>query len=219
MTLRINSLAPDFCAESTQGEIQFHNWIGEGWAVLFSHPKDFTPVCTTELAAAAQMLPHFAARQCKLIGVSVDSLADHLLWKKDIEDIQNCVVDFPLIADENLAVAKLYQMLPECEDGLAGARKAADNATVRTVYIVGPDKKIKMMMTYPMTTGRNFNEILRALDSIQLTSRHQVATPVNWVLGDHVIIVPSVGDDEARQLFANEWIAVKPYLRLVPQPK
>lgn len=218
MTLRINSIAPDFNADTTQGTISFHDWIGDGWAVLFSHPKDFTPVCTTELGYMAGMADEFAKRQCKIIGLSVDPVASHLEWEKDIEETQGHAVNYPMIGDPDLEVAKLYNMLPEDEDGGSDGRTAANNATVRSVFIVGPDKRIKLMLTYPMTTGRNFDEILRVLDSIQLTSEHKVATPVNWRDGDDVIIVPSVSDEEAKQQHPQGWKTVKPYLRLVKQP-
>jgi len=219
MSLRINDTAPDFMAETTQGTIKFHQFIGDGWVVLFSHPKDFTPVCTTELGSAAGMAAEFAKRSCKLIGLSVDSLEDHMNWQKDIEETQGHKVKYPLIADTDLKIAKLYNMLPAEEPGTARGRTAADNATVRSVFIIGPDKKIKLMMTYPMTTGRNFNEILRALDSIQLTAKHKIATPCNWRPGEDVIISPAVKDEEAKKLFPEGWKTLKPYLRLVKQPR
>jgi len=218
MSLRINDEAPDFMAETTHGTIKFHQFIGDGWAILFSHPKDFTPVCTTELGSAAAMAPEFAKRNCKLIGLSIDSVSDHRKWEKDIEETQGHKVDYPLIADSDLKIAKLYNMLPAEEEGTAEGRTAANNATVRSVFIVGPDKKIKLMMTYPMTTGRNFNEILRALDSIQLTTEYKVATPANWKPGEDVIIVPTVTDDEAKKIYTSGWKTLKPYLRLVKQP-
>lgn len=218
MTLRINSEAPDFEADTTEGRIRFHEWIGDGWAILFSHPKDFTPVCTTELGYMAGLADEFAARNCKIIGLSVDSVADHEAWKGDIEETQGHAVNYPLIGDPDLTVAKLYDMLPEAEGVAAEGRSAADNATVRSVFVIGPDKRIKAMLTYPMSTGRNFDEVLRILDSCQLTARHQVATPVNWKQGDDVIIVPAVSDEEAREKFPEGWQAPKPYLRIVPQP-
>ncbi len=219
MTLRINSEAPDFTAETTQGTIRFHDWIGDGWAVLFSHPKDFTPVCTTELGYLAGLTEDFAKRNCKIVGLSVDSVDDHKAWLKDIEETQGHAVTFPLIGDTDLSVAKLYDMLPEDAGDSAQGRTAVDNQTVRTVYLVGPDKKIKAMLSYPMSSGRNFDEILRLLDSCELTSLHQVATPVNWKQGEDVIIVPSVSDEEAKKRFPKGWRAPKPYLRIVPPPK
>ncbi len=219
MSLRINDEAPNFIAETTQGSIDFHEWIGDGWAILFSHPKDFTPVCTTELGYMAGLKPEFDKRNTKIIGLSVDPVSRHLEWEKDIEETQGHKVTYPMIGDPELKVAKLYDMLPAAVDGSAEARTAADNATVRSVFVVGPDKKIKMMLTYPMSTGRNFDEVLRVLDSIQLTARHKVATPVNWKHGEDVIIVPSVSDDEAKDRFPGGWKTVKPYLRVVPQPK
>ena len=219
MSLRINDTAPDFTAATTQGTIDFHNWIGDGWAILFSHPKDFTPVCTTELGYMAKLAPEFAKRNCKIIGLSVDPVDNHARWAKDIEETQGYAVNYPMIGDNDLAVAKLYNMLPADESGTAEGRTAATNATVRSVFIVGPDKKIKLMLIYPMTTGRNFDEILRVLDSMQLTAKHKVATPVNWQNGDDVIIVPSVSDEEAKGLFAQGWKTLKPYLRLTKQPR
>ncbi len=219
MTLRINSEAPDFTAETTQGTIRFHDWIGDGWAVLFSHPKDFTPVCTTELGYLAGLTEDFAKRNCKIVGLSVDSVDDHKAWLKDIEETQGHAVTFPLIGDTDLSVAKLYDMLPEDAGDSAQGRTAVDNQTVRTVYLVGPDKKIKAMLSYPMSSGRNFDEILRLLDSCELTALHQVATPVNWKQGEDVIIVPSVSDEEAKKRFPKGWRAPKPYLRIVPPPK
>ncbi|WP_022949499.1 peroxiredoxin [Methylohalobius crimeensis] len=218
MALRINDEAPNFTAETTHGPINFHDYINDGWAILFSHPKDFTPVCTTELGYMAGLEAEFAKRNCKVIGLSVDSVEDHLNWEKDIEETQGHRVGYPMIADTDLAVAKLYNMLPADESGTSEGRTAATNATVRSVFIIGPDKKIKMMMTYPMTSGRNFDEILRVLDSIQLTSRHKVATPVNWNNGDDVIIVPTVSDEEAKSIFPEGFKTLKPYLRLVKQP-
>ncbi len=219
MTLRINSEAPDFTAETTQGTIRFHDWIGDGWAVLFSHPKDFTPVCTTELGYLAGLTEDFAKRNCKIVGLSVDSVDDHKAWLNDIEETQGHAVTFPLIGDTDLSVAKLYDMLPEDAGDSAQGRTAVDNQTVRTVYLVGPDKKIKAMLSYPMSSGRNFDEILRLLDSCELTALHQVATPVNWKQGEDVIIVPSVSDEEAKKRFPKGWRAPKPYLRIVPPPK
>lgn len=218
MSLRINDEAPNFTAATTQGSINFHNWIGEGWAILFSHPKDFTPVCTTELGYMAKLEPEFAKRNCKIIGLSVDPVDDHTKWAKDIEETQGSAVNYPMIGDSDLAVAKLYNMLPADEAGTSEGRTAATNATVRSVFIIGPDKKIKLMLTYPMSTGRNFDEILRVLDSMQLTAKHKVATPVNWKNGDDVIIVPSVSDDDAKKMFPEGWKTVKPYLRTVKQP-
>ena len=218
MSLRINDEAPDFTAATTEGTINFHEWIGDSWAVLFSHPKDFTPVCTTELGAMAGLAPDFAKRNCKVIGLSVDPVENHKNWAKDIEETQGNTVNFPMIGDTDLAVSKLYNMLPAGESGTCEGRTAATNATVRSVFIIGPDKKIKLMLTYPMTTGRNFDEILRVLDSMQLTVEHKVATPANWKNGDDVIIVPSVSDDEAKGMFPEGWKTVKPYLRLVKQP-
>ena len=218
MSLRINDTAPDFTAQTTQGSINFHQWIGDSWAILFSHPKDFTPVCTTELGYMAKIEPEFTKRNCKLIGLSVDPVENHSNWAKDIEETQGHAVKYPMIGDTDLAVAKLYNMLPADEAGTADGRTAATNATVRSVFIVGPDKKIKLMLTYPMTTGRNFDEILRVLDSMQLTAKHKVATPANWKNGDDVIIAGSVSDDEAKKIYPAGWKAVKPYLRVVKQP-
>jgi alkyl hydroperoxide reductase subunit AhpC len=219
MGLRIGDEAPDFTAETTEGPIRFHEWIGDGWAVLFSHPKDFTPVCTTELGYLAKLQPEFAKRNCKVIGLSIDSVDDHRRWAGDIEETQGAKLNYPLIGDTDLTVAKLYDMIHPNASGDASTRKAPDNATIRSVFIIGPDKKIKLMITYPMSTGRDFNEVLRVLDSCQLTARHQVATPVNWRSGEEVIIVPSVSDDDARKKFPDGWKALKPYLRIVPQPK
>ncbi len=218
MALSINSEAPNFKAATTQGEIDFHEWIGDGWAILFSHPKDFTPVCTTELGYMAKLEPQFAKRNCKIIGLSVDPVDNHEKWAKDIEETQGAKVNYPMIGDSDLKVAKLYNMLPADEAGTSEGRTAATNATVRSVFIIGPDKKIKLMLTYPMTTGRNFDEILRVLDSMQLTVKHKVATPVNWKNGEDVIIVPSVSDDDAKSMFPGGWKTIKPYLRLVKQP-
>ena len=219
MALRINDEAPDFTADTTQGTINFHEWIGNGWAILFSHPKDFTPVCTTELGYMAKLEPEFTKRNCKIIGLSVDPVDNHSKWVRDIEETQGYAVNYPMIGDSDLAVAKLYNMLPADEAGSSEGRTAASNATVRSVFIIGPDKKIKLMLTYPMTTGRNFDEILRVLDSMQLTAKHKVATPVNWKNGEDVIIVPSVSDEEAKGMFAEGWKTLKPYLRLVKQPR
>ena len=219
MTLRINAQAPNFTAETTQGRIDFHDWIGDGWAVLFSHPKDFTPVCTTELGYMAGLQPEFAKRNCKIIGLSVDPVDNHAAWSKDIEETQGHKVTYPLIGDPELNVAKLYDMLPAEAGDAAEGRTAADNATVRSVFLIGPDKGIKAMLTYPMSTGRNFDEVLRLLDSCQLTAKHKVATPVNWKQGEDVIIVPAVSDEEAKAKFPDGWKAPKPYLRIVPQPE
>lgn len=218
MSLRINDTAPDFTAETTQGKIRFHEWIGDGWAILFSHPKDFTPVCTTELGYMAKIEPEFTRRNCKLIGLSVDPVDNHTRWASDIEETQGHRPKYPMIGDTDLAVAKLYNMLPADEPGTAEGRTAATNATVRSVFVIGPDKKIKLMMTYPMTTGRNFDEILRVVDSMQMTAKHKVATPVNWKQGEDVIIAGSVSDDDAKTLFPQGWKAPKPYLRIVKQP-
>ncbi len=218
MTLRINSEAPDFTAESTEGTIRFHEWIGDGWAVLFSHPKDFTPVCTTELGYLASLKDEFAKRNCKILGLSVDPVDDHNAWLKDIQDATGHAVNYPLIGDPDLRVAKLYDMLPADAGETAEGRTPADNATVRTVFLIGPDKKIRAMLIYPMSSGRNFDEILRLLDSNQLTEMHKVATPVNWKPGEDVIIVPSVSDEQAKKMFPDGWEAPKPYMRIVPQP-
>ena len=219
MTLRINSEAPNFTAQSTQGTITLHEWMGNGWAVLFSHPKDFTPVCTTELGYVAGLKPEFDKRNCKIIGLSVDGVTDHEKWSEDIRETQGHAVNYPLIGDHDLQVAKAYDMLPEGAGSTSQGRTAADNATVRSVFIIGPDKKIKAMLTYPMSTGRNFDEVLRLLDSCQLTAKHKVATPVNWKQGEDVIIVPAVSDAEAKQTYPGGWKSPKPYLRIVPQPK
>ena len=218
MALRINSEAPDFVAQTTQGEISFHDWIGDGWAILFSHPKDFTPVCTTELGYMAGLEPEFKARNCKVIGLSVDPVHNHAEWAKDIEETQGNVVNYPLIGDPSLNVAKLYDMLPENAGDTSEGRTPVDNATVRSVFVIGPDKTIKAMLTYPMSTGRNFDEVLRLLDSCQLTANHQVATPVNWKHGEDVIIVPAVSDEEAKERYPDGWESPKPYIRIVPQP-
>lgn len=219
MSLRINDQAPNFTAQTTQGEINFHDWIGDSWAVLFSHPKDFTPVCTTELGYVAGLEDKFAARNTKVIGLSIDPVDNHSEWAKDIEETQGHPVKFPMIADTDLNVAKLYSMFPADESGSAEGRTALTNATVRSVFIIGPDKNIKLMMTYPMTTGRNFDEILRVIDSMQLTAQHKVATPANWKDGEDVIIVPAVSDAEAAEKYPDGWETVKPYLRIVKQPK
>jgi alkyl hydroperoxide reductase subunit AhpC len=219
MSLRINDTAPDFQAQTTQGPIQFHQWVGDSWAILFSHPKDFTPVCTTELGYMARIEPEFTKRNTKLIGLSIDPVDNHARWVSDIEETQGATVKYPMIGDTDLKVAKLYNMLPAEEPGSFEGRTAATNATVRSVFIIGPDKKIKLMMTYPMTTGRNFDEILRALDSMQMTAKHKVATPVNWKHGEDVIIAGSVSDDDAKKLFPDGWKAPKPYLRIVKQPR
>jgi len=218
MSLRLNDIAPDFLADTTQGTIQFHEWIGDGWAILFSHPKDFTPVCTTELGYMARLAPEFAQRNCKVIGLSVDPVESHLKWETDIEETQGYAVNYPMIGDPELAIAKLYDMLPAEEPGTSEGRTALKNQTVRSVFIIGPDKKIKLNLTYPMTTGRNFHEILRVLDSMQLTALHRVATPVNWQDGEDVIIVPAVSDAEAKEVYPEGWKTLKPYLRYVPQP-
>jgi alkyl hydroperoxide reductase subunit AhpC len=218
MSLRINDEAPNFTAETTQGPIDFHQWIGNGWAVLFSHPKDFTPVCTTELGYMARLQPEFAKRNCKIIGLSVDPVTSHSKWAQDIAETQGYAVEYPMIGDPELKVAKLYGMLPADAGNTSEGRTAANNATVRTVFVIGPDKKIKLMLMYPMTTGRNFDEILRALDSIQLTARHRVATPANWKDGDKVIITGAVSDEEAKTLYPQGWETPKPYLRIVDQP-
>ena len=217
--LRINEEAPNFQINTTHGEINFHNWIGDGWAVLFSHPKDFTPVCTTELGTLAKMADEFKSRNCKIIGLSVDSIDDHHSWKNDIEDVAGATLSYPLIADENLEVAKLYNMLPIKIEGNASDRTAVDNLTVRSVFLIGPDKRIKMSLTYPMSSGRDFFEILRVLDSCQLTANYKVATPANWKSGDDVIIVPAVDNEEAKKLFPEGWTTVKPYLRTLPDPR
>ena len=219
MTLRINGEAPNFTAETTEGSINFHEWIGDGWAILFSHPKDFTPVCTTELGYMAGLNSEFKKRNCKVVGLSVDPVTDHQKWSKDIEETQGHAVNYPLIGDPELNVAKAYDMLPEGAGSTSQGRTATDNATVRSVFVIGPDKKIKATLTYPMSTGRNFDEVLRLLDSCQLTSKHTVATPVNWRPGQDVIIPPSVNDEQAKAKFPGGWKTLKPYLRVVPQPK
>ena len=219
MSIRLNETAPDFQAETTQGPISFHEWIGDGWAILFSHPKDFTPVCTTELGYMAKLEPEVQKRNCKIIGLSVDPVENHSKWAADIEETQGHAVKYPMIGDRDLSIAKLYDMLPASETGTSEGRTAATNATVRSVFIIGPDKKVKLTLTYPMTTGRNFDEILRVLDSMQLTSAHKVATPVNWKNGEDVIIAGSVTDDEAKQKYPEGWKSPKPYIRIVPQPQ
>jgi alkyl hydroperoxide reductase subunit AhpC len=218
MSLRINDVAPNFTAKTTQGTIDFHTWIGESWAVLFSHPKDFTPVCTTELGYMARIEPEFKKRNVKIIGLSVDPVDSHEKWAKDIEETQGARPNYPMIGDPELAVSKAYNMLPAEEPGTSDGRTPAANATVRTVFVIGPDKRIKLMLTYPMTTGRNFDEVLRVIDSMQLTAQHKVATPVNWKQGDDVIIAGSVNDEDAKKLFPQGWKAPKPYLRIVKQP-
>jgi len=219
VSLRINDEAPNFQAVTTQGPIDFHQWIGDGWAILFSHPKDFTPVCTTELGYMAGLRDEFARRGCKIIGLSVDPVDDHARWAADIEETQGHKVTYPMIGDPELKVAKLYGMLPAGAGETSQGRTPANNATVRTVFVVGPDKKIKLMLMYPMSTGRNFDEVLRVLDSIQLTARHQVATPVNWKPGGDVIISPALNEEQARAKFPGGWKQLKPYLRIVPQPE
>jgi alkyl hydroperoxide reductase subunit AhpC len=219
MPLRLGATAPDFTAETTEGTVKFHDWIGDKWAMLFSHPKDFTPVCTTELGYVAKLKPEFDKRNVKVIGLSVDSVDDHKKWSKDIEETQGTAPNYPMIGDPDLQVAKLYDMLPAETTGAASGRSAADNFTVRNVYIIGPDKKIRLMITYPMTTGRNFEEIIRVIDSIQLTTAHKVATPANWKPGEDCIIVPAVSDEEAKTKYPQGWKTLKPYLRMVQQPK
>ncbi len=218
MSLRINDTAPDFTAETTQGTINFHEWIGDGWAILFSHPKDFTPVCTTELGAVAALQGDFAARNCKVIGISVDDVGEHHEWSKDIESSQGHAVTYPLIGDPSLKVVKAYDMLPADRGDSSEGRTPMDNATARSVFVIGPDKKIKATLTYPMSTGRNFAEILRLIDSCQLTAEMQLATPANWEQGDKVIISPSVSDEEARKRFPDGWEQPLPYIRIVDQP-
>ena len=218
MSIRIGDDAPDFTAETTEGTIKFHEWIGDSWAILFSHPKDFTPVCTTELGYMAKLKPEFDKRNTKIIGLSIDPVSDHEAWVGDIEETQGNAVNYPMIGDPDLTVAKLYDMIHPNASG-AQPRTAVDNATIRSVFVIGPDKKVKATLTYPMSTGRNFDEVLRLLDSCQLTMAHKVATPVNWKQGEDVIIVPAVSDDEARKRFPDGWKAPKPYMRIVPQPK
>jgi alkyl hydroperoxide reductase subunit AhpC len=219
MALQINSTAPDFEAQTTEGPIRFHDWIGDSWAVLFSHPKDFTPVCTTELGNMAKLKPEFERRNTKIIGLSVDPVESHKKWSKDIEETQGYAPNYPMIGDPDLKISKLYGMLPAEAGNSSEGRTPADNQTVRNVYVIGPDKKIKLMITYPMTTGRNFDEVLRVIDSLQLTAKHKVATPVNWKPGEDVIIAGSVSDDDAKKQYPAGWKAPKPYLRIVPQPK
>ena len=219
MSLRINDEAPNFTAETTQGPINFHEWIGNGWAILFSHPKDFTPVCTTELGYMAGLQPEFAKRNTKIIGLSVDPVASHGKWAGDIEETQGHKVTYPMIGDPELKVAKLYDMLPAESGNTSEGRTAANNATVRTVFVVGPDKKIKLMLSYPMSTGRNFDEVVRVVDSLQLTAKHNVSTPVNWKPGDDVIISGSVSDDDAKKKYPGGWRSPRPYIRIIPQPK
>jgi len=219
MAIRLGSTAPDFEQDSTQGKISFHKWLGESWGILFSHPKDFTPVCTTELGYMAKLKPEFDKRNTKIIGLSVDPVGNHAKWAKDIEETQGHAVNYPLIGDSDLSVAKAYDMLPAESGNSSEGRTPVDNATVRSVFIIGPDKKVKAMLTYPMSTGRNFDEVLRLLDSCQLTAKHTVATPVNWKQGEDVIIPPSVSDDQAKEKYPKGWKALKPYLRIVPQPR
>jgi alkyl hydroperoxide reductase subunit AhpC len=218
MSLQINDVAPDFEADTTQGRLRFHDWIGDAWCVLFSHPKDFTPVCTTELGYMARIKPEFDRRNVKIIGLSVDPVENHTKWSRDIEETQGFAPNYPMIGDPDLKIAKLWGMLPAAANGGAAQRTAADNQTVRNVFVIGPDKKIKLILTYPMTTGRNFDEVLRVIDSLQLTAKHKVATPVNWKHGDEVIIVASVSDDDAKKMFPRGWKAPRPYLRIVSQP-
>src|SRR5918996_5774331 len=218
MALRIGDVAPDFEADTTEGRIRFHEWIGNSWAVLFSHPKDFTPVCTTELGYMAKLKPEFDMRNVKIIGLSVDRVEDHKRWSQDIRDTQGYAPNYPMMADPDLKISKLWGMLPAELEATCDGRTPADNQTVRNVYVIGPDKKIKLMITYPMTTGRNFDEVLRVIDSLQLTAKHRVATPVNWKHGDPVIIAGSVSDEEAKKIYPEGWQAPRPYLRIVPQP-
>ncbi len=218
MTLQLGETAPDFEAQSTEGPIKFHDWIGDSWAVLFSHPKDFTPVCTTELGYMANAKPEFDRRNVKIIGLSVDALGKHEQWAKDIEETQGTAPNYPIISDSDFAVSKLYGMLPADTAGDSGARTPADNQTVRNVFVIGPDKKVKLILIYPMTTGRNFDEVLRVIDSLQLTAKHKVATPVNWKEGDKVIIAGSVSNDEAKETYPDGWEEPRPYIRIVPQP-
>jgi alkyl hydroperoxide reductase subunit AhpC len=219
MALRIGDEVPNFTANTTEGTISFHDWIGDGWAILFSHPKDFTPVCTTELGYMAKLKPEFDKRNCKIIGLSIDSVEDHEAWAKDIEETQGTAVNYPMIGDTSLEVAKLFDMIHPNASGDPKTRTAADNQTIRSVFVIGPDKKVKAMVVYPMSTGRNFDEILRLLDSCQLTATHKVATPVNWKNGEDVIIVPAVSDEDAKKKYPGGWKAPRPYLRIVPQPK
>jgi alkyl hydroperoxide reductase subunit AhpC len=219
MSLRIAETAPDFTADTTQGQIKFHDWLGDSWGILFSHPKDFTPVCTTELGYMAKLKPEFDKRNVKIIALSVDPVDRHSTWSKDIEETQGHAPNYPMIGDPTLAISKLYDMLPADAGTTADGRTAADNQTVRTVYVIGPDKKIKLSIVYPMTTGRNFDEVLRVVDSLQLTARHRVSTPVNWQHGDDVIIAGSVSNDEAKKIYPDGWTEPKPYIRIVPQPR
>jgi alkyl hydroperoxide reductase subunit AhpC len=219
MALRLGDTAPNFTAETTEGTIDFHQWLGDSWGILFSHPKDFTPVCTTELGYVASIKPEFDKRNVKVIGLSVDPVENHSRWSQDIQDATGYAPNYPMIGDTDLAVAKLYDMLPAATSGSSEGRTAADNMTVRNVFVIGPDKKIKLMIVYPMATGRNFDEILRVIDSIQLTANYSVATPANWKDGEDVIIVPALNDEAAKEKFPGGWKTVKPYLRLVPQPK
>ena len=219
MSLRINDVAPDFTAETTAGAIRFHEWVGDGWAILFSHPKDFTPVCTTELGTVAGLQSEFAKRNCKVLGISVDGVSDHERWSKDIEASQGHALNYPLIGDPELMIVKAYDMLPADAGDTSAGRTPADNATARSVFVIGPDKRIKATLTYPMSTGRNFDEILRLLDSCQLTAAKKVATPANWNQGDDVIILPAVSDAEAREKYPDGWQSPLPYIRIVPQPK
>ena len=218
MALRINDIAPDFTASTTHGRIHFHSWLGDGWGILFSHPKDFSPVCTTELGALAGLQPEFDRRNVRIIGLSLDPAEDHASWLDDIEDVTGNRPEYPIIADTDLAVAKLYDMLPAGAGDSSEGRTAADNATVRAIFVIGPDRQIKLSLTYPMSTGQNFSELLRVIDSLQLTARHKVATPADWQTGEYVIILPSVLDDEAERLFPEGWVADKPHLRRVPDP-
>jgi thioredoxin-dependent peroxiredoxin len=219
MSLQIGDTAPDFEAETTHGPIKFHQWIGDGWAVFFSHPKDFTPVCTTELGYVAKLKPEFDRRNVKAIGLSVDPVENHAKWAVDIKETQGVAPNYPMIGDTDLRISKLYGMLPASASGDASARTPADNQTVRNVFVIGPDKKIKLLIVYPMTTGRNFDEVLRVIDSLQLTAKHKVATPVNWKQGEDVIIAGSVSDEEAKKVYPDGWQAPRPYLRIVPQPR
>ncbi|HKX19278.1 MAG TPA: peroxiredoxin [bacterium] len=219
MTLRLGDIAPDFDAETTEGRVRFHDWIGGGWAVLFSHPKDFTPVCTTELGYMAKIKPEFDRRNTKIIGLSVDPVSNHTKWAADIKDTQGTAPNYPMIGDTDLRVSKLYEMLPADLEGSCDGRTAADNQTVRTVYVIGPDKRIKLTICYPMSTGRNFDEVLRVLDSLQLTAKHKVSTPVNWKRGEDVIISGSVSDEEAKKTYPNGWKSPRPYIRIVAQPE
>jgi len=218
MALQIGDTAPDFTAETTEGPISFHDWVGESWAVLFSHPRDFTPVCTTELGYMAKIKPEFDRRNVKIIGISVDSTSDHEGWAKDIEETQGHAPNYPIVADDDFKVSKLYGMLPAEIGGEARDRTAVDNQTVRNVFVIGPDKKVKLVLVYPMTTGRNFDEVLRVIDSLQLTAKHRVSTPVNWKQGEDVIIAGSVSNDEAKEIWPDGWESPKPYIRIVPQP-